>query len=112
MKANMNFFYCFLSPGNRDEFLSLDCELIRRGVDASISYIPAGGRLYRIPGSDLQKLPSNEKGHCLGGDNSGHSIYKLGDFEYNSVVVAGPEWVSLLKISQEAKNAVEAYRYR
>lgn len=103
-------YYCILPSGNKDEFLELDCELIRRRVDAHISMLTAGGRLYRIPESDLNKMPLDEKGPYLGDEESGHSIYKLKDAEYNRVEWGGSDWISLLQISQEAKNAVEASR--
>lgn len=106
----MEYLYCILPAGNKDEFLELDCELIRRSVDAHISMLAAGGRLYRIPVSDLDKMPQDEKGPYLGDDNSGHSIYKLKEAEYNRVQWGGSDWISLQQISQEAKNVVEASR--
>lgn len=102
----MEFYYCILPGGNQPEFFELDCELIRRGVDARFSTLRGDGRLYCIPESDLGKLPVDEKGPYLGDDNSGHSIYKLIDPEYNRQEWGGSEWISLLQISQEAQKHV------
>lgn len=103
-------YYCILPAGNKDEFLELDCELIRRKVNAHVSMLASGGRLYRISWLDLFRLPSDEKGFYMGDEESGHSIYKMPRAEYNRVQWGGSDWISLLQISQEAKNAVEASR--
>lgn len=104
----MEHYYCILPSGNRSEFFELDCELIRRGVDASITVLASGGRIYRIPESDLGLLPFDEKGPYLGDDNSGHSIYKMSTADYNRCEWGGSDWISLLQISNEAKNHVTA----
>jgi hypothetical protein len=97
----MEYHYCILPSGNREEFFELDLELIRRGTDSSISMLETGGRIYRIPDTDLSKLPTDDKGPYLGNDNSGHSIYKLDDAEYNRTSWGGTSWISLNQIANE-----------
>jgi hypothetical protein len=102
----MEYYYCILPSGNKSEFFELDCELIRRVVDAHITNLPGGGRIYRISEDDLCRLPLDEKGPYLGDDDSGHSLYKMGDAEHNRLEWGGSGWISLLQISQEAKNVI------
>lgn len=75
----MIYYYCILPSGNRSEFGNLDAELKKRGVAADYADLHAGGRLYRIPQTELPKLPKDEKGPYLGDDDSGHTIYPLVD---------------------------------
>lgn len=103
----MNYLYCTLPSGNSDEFFLLDLELIGRGVDASISNLSSGGRMYKIPEIDLHLLPRDNKGHYLGNNNSGHSLYKMPQADYNRAEWGGTEWISLLQIAKEARNVAK-----
>jgi len=105
-KAEMEYYYCILGGGNRSEFFELDRELIFRAVDAYVTNLRGGGRIYRIDEDDLCRLPFDEKGPYLGDEDSGHSLYKMPDVEHNRHEWGGSEWISLLQISQEAKNVI------
>lgn len=97
----MEYYYCWLPGGNREEFPELDNELFRRGIDAYVLDFPDGSsRVYRITCEDLHKLPKDKTGHYLGNDNSGHSIYKREETPYNTFMSrytnGDPEWVPLV----------------
>ncbi len=78
------YLYCLLPGGNRKEFVGLNRELRRRKVGAQYKELRAGGRLWRIPTTDLHKLPHDERGPYLGDNNSGYGIYK-GDYSGNHI---------------------------
>ena len=88
--------YCILPSGNREDFPALDAELARRGVRWSFLELRSGGRIYRIPVSELEKLPWDEEHQerYLGDDDSGHSIYRLSEPEIRSLAEGMPkiEW--------------------
>ena len=75
----MKYKYCILPGGNAREFPQLDKELMKRRVKAEICRLIQGGRIYRIPVSQLGRLPKDEKGPYLGDDERGHSIYRCED---------------------------------
>lgn len=68
--------YCGLPDGNATEFPWLDQELRAREVAAEYLDLESGGRCYRIPEKDMRKMPKDTRGHYLGDDNQGYSIYK------------------------------------
>ena len=78
-------FYCLLLGDNQDEFPGIDRELRKRKVRARYLESPWGGRVYAIPGDQVQKLPAGLGAedryysclHYLGDDKSGHSIYPM-----------------------------------
>jgi len=98
MKAQeaSEFRYCVLPSGNREDFPALDAELARRGVRWSFLELRPGGRIYRIPDSELEKLPWDEEHQerYLGDDDSGHTIYRLSEPEIRSLAAELPkiEW--------------------
>lgn len=100
----MEYYYCILPSGNSSEFEELDAELILRVVDAYVTNLKSGGRIYRIDEDDLCRLPIDEKGPYLGDDNSGHSIYKMSEADYNRQEWGGSEWIALIPTSHEATN--------
>lgn len=68
-----------LPNGNAAEFPKLDAELAKRGVEYKVYPLPGGARVYRIRRDHIGKLPHDERGHYLGDDESGHSIYPITD---------------------------------
>jgi hypothetical protein len=97
--AESQYRYCILPGGNSPEFPDLDAELNDRGIKASVSALKNGGRLYRIPKVDVSKLPSDEKGHYLGDEDSGHTISLLSDaaMELFREELGGLDWTFLEK---------------
>lgn len=71
------YLYCILPSGNSKNFPELDAELFRRKIEAKIGILRQGGRIYCIPEKEVSKLPIDEKGHYLGDDIAGHTIYPL-----------------------------------
>lgn len=65
---------CILPGGNEGEFPDLDAEMCERGVKAQYSQAANGTRMYRIPVSDLDKLPRDAQGPYFGDDDSGHAL--------------------------------------
>ncbi len=86
--------YCILPGGNASEFPGLDSEIIGRGVVADYSELASGGRIYRIR-KGLRKLPRDEKGHYLGDDNSGHSVYNMGKADEYKSDIGGSDWIRI-----------------
>lgn len=76
MRKIKRYRYCFLPSGNTSEFPLLDAELGRRGVGAEYLILEGGGRCYRVPEKDMIRMPKDGKGHYLGNDNAGYSMYK------------------------------------
>ena len=69
--------YCALPGGNEAEFPEIDAELKRRRVKAEFSPMDGGGRVYRIPSTELHKLPADRRGPYLGDDHDGHAVYPM-----------------------------------
>lgn len=95
LQKHVHYLYCILPSGNEDEFEDLDRELIKRGVDAEYRETLAEGRIYRIPGLQILKLPTDEDGAYLGDDTSGHSIYPLGESYINRVCESKSVWKNI-----------------
>lgn len=91
----MAFRHCILGDGNASEFPQLVEECKERGVRLQHSALPGGGRIFRIPEADLDKLPKDEDGPYFGDDNSGHSLSKSPDqlFEEWRQEWRGSDWV-------------------
>ena len=79
MAKKPKYWYCQLPAGNAREFPRLDEELRKRRVKAEICRLIQGGRIYRIPVSQLSRLPKDEKGPYLGDAESGHTIWAFKD---------------------------------
>lgn len=90
------YYYCQLPSLNRGEFQELDEELKRRNIKVEIKELVTGGRIYRIREEELYLLPTDEKGPYLGDDNSGHSIYRMPEYDHE-------KWEQLKDNSAENK---------
>lgn len=93
-----DFSYRFLPSGNSHEFSHIDEELIRRNVNADISEILSGGRIYRIPNEDLSKLPHDEAGPYLGDEITGYSLFKDSVWEECRKEWNGSDWRKITDI--------------
>ncbi len=77
---NAPFHYVALGPSEARHFPHLDAALIQRKVRSWYLTIP-GGRIYRVSGDDLGKLPEDPEGRerYLGDDDFGYRIFPMWD---------------------------------
>jgi hypothetical protein len=104
------YLYCILPSGNVEEFGCLDGELVKREVAAQYCgfkrrIIGGGGRIYRVPKTDLHKLPKDGDSPYLGNDESGHSMYEMPDVQKYRRKINATRWkkITLFTLIGEAK---------
>ena len=75
-KENLEYYIKILPSGNQGDFPLIEEQLKGRDVIFESRALKAGGRIYRIPSSEVHKLPKDEKGPYLPiTEESGHSMY-------------------------------------
>ena len=73
----MKYLGVLLPNGNVNELPELNKEMARRSITPIIKWTKAGGFFYLIPEDQVHLLPKDKRGHYLGDDNSGHTIYPI-----------------------------------
>ena len=71
------FRYCLLPASNAAEFEELEMECKARSVRLQWCESNDGSRIFRVPVTDLPRLPKDEKGPYLGDDSSGHAVHPI-----------------------------------
>ncbi len=87
-----NYRYRYLPSGNAIEFPRIDKELKDRQVQAEVSEMLSGGRMYRLPEGDLFKMPMDDEGPYLGDDKSGYSLHTGAAWEEYRKEWNGTDW--------------------
>jgi len=57
MFQKYKYWYCLLPGGNRDDFPLINKQLRKLGIKAQYAVLTSNGRLYRIPNTEIHKLP-------------------------------------------------------
>lgn len=72
----MTYDYAYRSfpSGNQQDFDWIASEMRKR--DVALEYVEtlAGGRIYRLPRTDIHKLPEDARGPYFGDENEGYSL--------------------------------------
>lgn len=75
-----SYLYCIV-VSSPTHWAEKDKEILRRGALIDRCHNGLRTCIYRVPASEMSKLPSYEGESYLGDDDSGHSLYPLPDID-------------------------------
>lgn len=84
--------YVILPSGNSYDFPNIDQYCLEKNIKVQYSNLGSGGRIYKIPETEISKLPKDETGPYFGDDNSGWSFYDLLDIDELLIEWQGSPW--------------------
>lgn len=93
-----------LPSGNSDDFYWLINSLNKRGVQGEYRTQERPAFMLRLPVSEINKLPSDEKGYYLGDERRGFSFYPMDNEQTEPLEDSYGKWKPIAQFSQEIFN--------